>query len=66
MAHACNPNYSGGRDQEDHGLKLVVEGLPSKPGKWGLEFKPQYHQKKKKNQFPIYYSYLFLKLGLTI
>jgi hypothetical protein len=23
MAHACNPRYSGGRDQEDHSLKLV-------------------------------------------
>jgi hypothetical protein len=21
MAHACNPSYSGGRDQEDQGLK---------------------------------------------
>jgi hypothetical protein len=21
VAHACNPGYSGGRDQEDHGLK---------------------------------------------
>jgi hypothetical protein len=21
MAHACNPSYSGGRDQEDRGLK---------------------------------------------
>jgi hypothetical protein len=21
MAYACNPSYSGGRDQEDHGLK---------------------------------------------
>jgi hypothetical protein len=21
MAHACNPSYLGGRDQEDHGLK---------------------------------------------
>jgi hypothetical protein len=21
MAHACNPNYSGGIDQEDHGSK---------------------------------------------
>jgi hypothetical protein len=21
VAHACNPNYSGGRDQEDHGSK---------------------------------------------
>jgi hypothetical protein len=21
VAHTCNPNYSGGRDQEDHSLK---------------------------------------------
>jgi hypothetical protein len=21
VAYACNPNYSGGKDQEDHGLK---------------------------------------------
>jgi hypothetical protein len=21
VAHACNPSYSGGRDQEDHSLK---------------------------------------------
>jgi hypothetical protein len=21
VAHACHPNYSGGRDQEDHGSK---------------------------------------------
>jgi hypothetical protein len=21
VAHACNPSYSGGRDQGDHGLK---------------------------------------------
>jgi hypothetical protein len=23
VAHACNPNYSGGRDQEDHSAKLA-------------------------------------------
>jgi hypothetical protein len=23
VAQVCNPSYSGGRDQEDHGLKLV-------------------------------------------
>jgi hypothetical protein len=23
VAHTCNPSYSGGRDQEDHGLKPV-------------------------------------------
>jgi hypothetical protein len=25
VAHACNPSYSGGRDQEDHGLKPAWE-----------------------------------------
>jgi hypothetical protein len=24
MTHACNPSYSGGRDQEDHGLKPAL------------------------------------------
>jgi hypothetical protein len=24
MAHACNPSYSGGRNQEDCGLKLAL------------------------------------------
>jgi hypothetical protein len=23
VAHTCNPSYSGGRDQEDHGLRLA-------------------------------------------
>jgi hypothetical protein len=23
VAHACNPSYSGGSDQEDHGLRPV-------------------------------------------
>jgi hypothetical protein len=23
VAHACNPSYSGDRDQEDHGLKTA-------------------------------------------
>jgi hypothetical protein len=23
VAHGCNPSYSGGRDQEDHGLTLA-------------------------------------------
>jgi hypothetical protein len=23
VAHACNPSYSGGRDQEDHSSKLA-------------------------------------------
>jgi hypothetical protein len=25
MAHACNPNYSGGRDEDDHGSKAAQE-----------------------------------------
>jgi hypothetical protein len=25
VAHICNPSYSGGREQEDHGSKLAWE-----------------------------------------
>jgi hypothetical protein len=41
VAHTCNPSYSGGRDQEDHSLKLIpgkqfmrpyLEKNPSKKG----------------------------------
>jgi hypothetical protein len=59
---ACNPSYSGGRDQEDHGLKPAganssrdpISKNPSQKRAGavahsvGPEFKPQYHQKKKK------------------
>jgi hypothetical protein len=31
VAHACNPSYSRGRDQEDHGLKLARENSSSNP-----------------------------------
>jgi hypothetical protein len=31
VAHACNPCYSGGRDQEDHGLKPVWANSSTKP-----------------------------------
>jgi hypothetical protein len=43
VAHACNPSYSGGRDQEDHGLKpapgklyprLYLEKPFTKKGWW--------------------------------
>jgi hypothetical protein len=61
MAHACNPSYSGGRDQEDHSLKPAqansaqepISKNPSQKRAGGVtqgegpEFKPQYHQKKK-------------------
>jgi hypothetical protein len=28
VAHACNPSYSGERDQEDHGLKPAWANSP--------------------------------------
>jgi hypothetical protein len=40
VAHACNPSYSGGSDQEDHGLKTT-------PGK---QFARPYLGKKKPSQ----------------
>jgi hypothetical protein len=57
VAHACNPSYSGGRDQEDHSSKPVLANSSGDPiskifntekGWWsgsrlGHEFKPQYH-----------------------
>jgi hypothetical protein len=63
VAHACNPGYSGDRDQEDCDLKPVwansswrpyIKKKTSRkrvggvPQGVGPEFKPQYHKKKKK------------------
>jgi hypothetical protein len=65
VAHAYNPSYSGGRDQEDQDLKPawannlrdpILKKTPS--WKWvggvaegvGPKFKLQYHQKKKKKK----------------
>jgi hypothetical protein len=31
MAHTCNPNYSEGRDQEDHGLKPTCANSSGDP-----------------------------------
>jgi hypothetical protein len=39
VAHACNPSYSGGRDQEDRG---------SKPA-WANSFRDPISKKKKKS-----------------
>jgi hypothetical protein len=64
VAHACNPSYSGGRDQEDRGLKPVQANSSKDPiskilsqkradgggqGE-GPEFNPQYCKKKKKKK----------------
>jgi hypothetical protein len=63
VAHACNPGYSGGRDQEGCGSKPAWANSSTRPylekpftknkaggvaqGE-GPEFKPQYRKKKKK------------------
>jgi hypothetical protein len=31
MAHTCNPSYSGGRDQDDHGLKPAQANSSARP-----------------------------------
>jgi hypothetical protein len=63
MVHACNPGYSGGRDQENCNLKPAwtnsswdsyLEKNPLQKRACGVaqgigpEFKPQHHQKKKR------------------
>jgi glutamine amidotransferase-like uncharacterized protein len=64
VAHACNPGYSGGRDQEDLGSsqpwQIVRETLAQKTlhkNRAGVvvqgedpEFKAQYCKKKKKKK----------------
>jgi hypothetical protein len=63
-AHTCNPSYSGGRNQEDHGSKpaqgnslrdpITKKKSQKRPGgvaqEVDPEFKPQYHKKKKKRR----------------
>jgi hypothetical protein len=52
VAHACNPSYSGGRDQENY----ISEKKPSQKKADGVgqgvgpQYKPQYHKKKKKKK----------------
>jgi hypothetical protein len=64
VAHACNPSYSGGRDQEDHSSKSAQASSSQDPISKkihkkkrvggvaqgvGPEFKPQYRKRKKKS-----------------
>jgi hypothetical protein len=64
VAHTCGSSYSGGRDQEDCGLKpasgkefvrpYLEKSLSQKRAGGvaqgiGPELKPQYHKKKKKS-----------------
>jgi hypothetical protein len=70
VAHACNPSYLGGRDQEDHGSKPAQANSLQDPTskknpsqKWaggvtrgvGPEFKPQCHKRERETSFPILY-----------
>jgi hypothetical protein len=63
VAHACNPSYSGGRDQGDHGSKLPQanslkdpslkkthhrKGLAEWLKAWTLSLNPSTKKKKKK------------------
>jgi hypothetical protein len=63
VAHACNPSYSGVRDQEDHNLKPTSDKQFRRPylkkkksqkraggvaQGVGPEFKPQHHTHTKK------------------
>jgi hypothetical protein len=64
VAHSCNPSYSGGRDQEDHGSKPAQANSLQDPisktfhknraggvaQSEGPEFKPQYWKKNKKKK----------------
>jgi hypothetical protein len=64
VAHAYNPSYRGGRDQEDQGSKPaqanrsrdLSQNTHHKKRAGGVaqgvgpEFKPQYHKKKKKRK----------------
>jgi hypothetical protein len=57
VAHACNPSYSGGRDQEDRGSKPAQTNKKPSPKRadgvaQGVdpEFMPQHHKKKKKKK----------------
>jgi hypothetical protein len=67
VAHACNPSYSGGRDQQDCSLKPAQAKLhktltqktlhKNRAGGMaqgeGPRFKPQYHKKRNKSIFDI-------------
>jgi hypothetical protein len=64
VAHACNPTYSGGSDQEDcsskpswaNSLKDPISKIPNTKRAGGVaqgvgpEFKLQYHKKKKRRR----------------
>jgi hypothetical protein len=64
VAHACNLNYSGGRDQEDHVLRSTQASKKKKSQKRaggvvqgvGPEFKLQSAKKKKGKKEKVIYT----------
>jgi hypothetical protein len=76
VAYTCNPSYSGGRDQEDHGSKpdqIVLETLSKKPSQkrasgvaQGVSpvFKPQYFKNKNKKVYAYFFFFFFFFLFL--
>jgi hypothetical protein len=70
VAYACDPTYSGGRNQEDHGSKPAqqdpISKIPKRSGGVAQggspEFKPQYCQKKIKTQKILKYILIALKI----
>jgi hypothetical protein len=74
VAHAYNPSYSRGRDQEDHSSKpaqansswdLLSWKNPSQKRAGGVaqsigpEFEPQYHKRKKESNLMIKYIHSY-------
>jgi hypothetical protein len=74
VAYACDPSYSGGRDQEDHSLKPAQGSSLKNPSQKsasgvsqgvGPEFKPQYCQEKnKKEKEEIFHSWKNGRMGI--
>jgi hypothetical protein len=74
MAHACNPNYLEGRDQEDLQFRATWVNTCETISKKilynkrtggvahcvGTEFKPQYHKKKSANMLVLMKQCVFL------
>jgi hypothetical protein len=78
VAHACNPSYSGGRNQEDHSSKParanssrdpILKNLSHKRAGGvaqgvGPKFKPQYH--KKKREIPVSWRFVSFLLHFYV
>jgi hypothetical protein len=70
VAPVCNPSYSEGRDQEDHGLKPAQAYRKNRTGgvAQGVvpEFKPQQCKKKKKKKILCWIGIHIITLEATM